>query len=144
MATDAPLATIARLVAATNAHDIEGIVACFAEDYVLEAPAHPQRSFQGTLQVRRNWTRIFASVPDISTRVLRSASDGDTAWTEWEMSGNRRDGGVHLMRGVLIFGISGGLIRWGRFYLEPVEAADGNMDQALQEQLATRAPDEKP
>ena len=116
-----PIATIDRLVCATNEHRIDGIVDCFAEDYTLEAPTAPQRSFRGRDQVRRNWTQIFAAVPDITTRVVRSAVDGDTVWTEWEMSGARRDGAAHLMRGVFIFGISGGLVRWGRMFLSPVE-----------------------
>ena len=116
------LATIERLTRATNAHDVEGLVACFAEDYVLEAPVNPQRSFRGKDQVRRNWTQIFASVPDITTKVVRSAVDDDAVWTEWEMSGTRRDGGAHLMRGVFIFGISEGLLRWGRMFLSAVES----------------------
>ena len=31
--------------------------------------------------------------------VLRSAVAGDTVWSEWEMTGTRRDGTAHLMRG---------------------------------------------
>jgi len=127
---------IERLVRALNEHDIERVVACFAQDYALEAPAHPMRSFRGTEQVRRNWTQIFATVPDISTRVLRSVVDGDAVWTEMEMSGNRRDGGTLLMRGVFIFGVAAGQVRWGRMFLEPVEQSSGDMNALLREQLA--------
>ena len=141
---EGPLATVERLVHATNAHDLERVVACFAEDYVLEAPTHPQRSFRGNQQVRRNWTQIFTGIPDITTRVLRSAIDGDTAWTEWEMSGTRRDGGTHLLRGVFIFGIRSGSIRWGRMFLEPVDASGGDMDGALREQLSKDLSGAKP
>ena len=42
-----PMAAIERLVQATNAHDLEGIVSCFADDYTLEVPFHPARSFRG-------------------------------------------------------------------------------------------------
>jgi ketosteroid isomerase-like protein len=62
---ESPAATIDRLVAATNAHDLDGIVACFADDYALESPLHPARSFKGTEQVRRNWTQILGTVKDI-------------------------------------------------------------------------------
>jgi ketosteroid isomerase-like protein len=120
-ANEDPVVAVERLVRVTNAHDIEGIVECFADDYVLDSPIHPQRSFRGKEQVRRNWTQILAAVPDIAVRVLRSARDGNTAWTEWEMNGTRRDGVAHLMRGVFIFGVSGGLVRWGRMFLEPVD-----------------------
>jgi ketosteroid isomerase-like protein len=138
--SELPLATIERLVRACNAHDLEQLVALFDESYALEAPLHPQRSFSGREQVRRNWTQIFAAVPDLQARVRRSAGEGETVWTEWEMAGTRRDGGAHLMRGVFIFGVTGGKIHWGRMYLEPVDGAGGDMDAALREQLAARAP----
>ncbi len=130
-----PGAAVERLVAATNAHDVEALVACFAVDYALESPAHPQRSFRGVAQVRRNWTQIFAAVPDLEARLLRSAVDGEAVWTEWEMNGTRRDGGAHRMRGVFIFEVTGGVIRSGRMFLEPVEEAGGDMNAALRGHL---------
>jgi ketosteroid isomerase-like protein len=129
------MSTIDRLLGATNAHDLEGIVACFTDDYTLEAPSHPARSFRGKEQVRRNWTQILGAVPDIATRVVRAASDDESVWTEWEMSGTRHDGGRHLMRGVFIFGISDGSIRWGRMFLEPVDESSLDMDGALHAQV---------
>jgi ketosteroid isomerase-like protein len=137
-AKEDPLATIDRLVRATNGHDLEGIVSSFADDYSLEAPLHPARSFRGKEQVRRNWAQILGAVPDIAVRVLRSARDGATAWTEWEMTGTRADGARHLMRGVFIFGVSEGLVRWGRMFLEPVDQAPGDMDDAVRAQVGAR------
>src|SRR4051812_40894700 len=52
---DEPLALVDRLVQATNDHDLDGLVACFAADYENATPAHPARSFRGREQVRRNW-----------------------------------------------------------------------------------------
>jgi ketosteroid isomerase-like protein len=60
-----PAAVVHELLAAINAHDLEAMVALFAEDYVNEWPAHPQRGFRGNEQVRRNWGQIFAGVPDL-------------------------------------------------------------------------------
>jgi ketosteroid isomerase-like protein len=130
-----PVATLERLVRAINGHDLEALVACFADDYVMEAPAHPNHSFRGRQQVRRNWSAIFAAVPDISACVLRTALDGETLWSEWEMSGTRRDGTAHLMRGVFVFGIAAGSVRWSRMFLEPVEVSGGDIDAALRSQL---------
>jgi len=130
--------TVERLLRVTNDHDIEGIVACFAEDYALESPIHPSRSFRGREQVRRNWTQIFGAVPDIATRIVASACNDSVVWTEWEMSGTRRDGARQLMRGVFVFGVSDGAIRSGRMFLEPVDEATDTMDAALREQLANR------
>lgn len=116
---------VRRLARATNDHDLDGIVACFAADYVNETPAHPGRGFVGSEQVRTNWSQILTGVPDISARVLASHADGDTVWSEWEMAGTRRDGAAHLMRGVIIFEVADGVIRAARFYLEPVDLASG-------------------
>jgi ketosteroid isomerase-like protein len=129
------MATIDRLVRATNQHDLGSMAACFSEDYQNETPAHPARGFRGRAQVRRNWEQIFASVPDIHVDVVRSAVKADTAWTEWEMRGTRRDGRSHWIRGVIVFGVNDGAIRWARFYLEPVDESDATVDDAIREQV---------
>ncbi len=135
------VAMIERLCRATNAHDLDAIVACFAPDYRMQAPNHPERSFTGREQVRRNWEQILAAVPDVAVEVLRCAVDGDTIWTEWEHRGTRRDGAVHLMRGVMIFGVAEGLATWLRFYLEPVQQRDGDTDTAVRRAVTpTTAP----
>jgi len=127
---------VERLRDATNDHDLDALVDCFTEDYRNDAPAHPSRGFTGREQVRSNWQQIFAFVPDVQTTVLHRVVDGATVWSEWEMSGTRRDGTTHLMRGVIVFGVrsDGGdaagadlpRAAWARFHLEPVEdpAAD--------------------
>lgn len=135
-----PAAMVERLRVATNAHDLEALVSCFAADYRNETPAHPERGFTGRDQVRRNWEQIFAAVPDVSAVVLRGTVDGDTAWTEWEHRGTRPDGSQHLMRGVVIFGVRNGVAEWARFYLEPVRADGDNADAAVRRHLAAGGP----
>ncbi len=126
-----------RLLGALNAHDLDGLVACFADDYVNETPAHPLRGFRGSEQVRTNWAQIFAGVPDLRAHVPRSTVDGDTLWTEWDMSGTRPDGTALLMRGVVIFGIADQAITSARFYLEPVEETSGDVDAHTRRLLGT-------
>jgi hypothetical protein len=109
---------------------ISTLVSCFAVDYRNETPAHPARGFEGREQVRRNWEQIFAAVPDITVEA-RWVADGDTAWSEWEMRGTRRDGSPHLMRGVIIFGVAADEATWARFYLEPVQEGGDNADAAV-------------
>jgi hypothetical protein len=128
--TDLP-PVIRQLVEATNAHDLDALVACFAADYRNDTPAHPARGFRGAAQVRHNWSQLFAGIPDLTARVLDSAVAGDTAWTEWEMSGTRRDGSAHLMRGVIIFQVVASRITAARFYLEPVEHTSGGVNAAI-------------
>jgi ketosteroid isomerase-like protein len=125
-----------RLLQGANAHDVEALVACFAEEYENQTPAHPARSFRGRGQVRRNWEQIFAFVPDLRVAVSRSAVDGDVLWTEWEMHGTRRDGSAHEMRGVVVFGVRDGVAQWARFYLEPVDLGSGTVDDAVRAQVA--------
>jgi ketosteroid isomerase-like protein len=122
---------VERLRDATNDHDPDGVAACFALDYRNETPAHPQRSFIGRDQVRRNQEKIFAFVPDLTAELLRSSVNGDEIWTEWEHRGTRADGSTHVMRGVVIFGVRDGLACWARFYLEPVESGSGDVDAAI-------------
>jgi ketosteroid isomerase-like protein len=128
-------AIVQRLQRATNEHDLDALVACFAPDYRNETPAHPERGFSGREQVRANWTQIFAAIPDVACEVLRCAIDGDTVWSEWEHRGTRPDGTPHLMRGIVIFGVADGLAAWARFYLEPVQADADTVDQAVRAQV---------
>jgi limonene-1,2-epoxide hydrolase len=124
-----------RLLEATNRHDLEELVGCFAPAFVNETPAHPARSFTGAEQVRRNWAQIFAGVPDLEAEILRRTIDGGTVWTEWEMRGTRVDGSPHLMRGVGIFQVDDGRFSSLRFYLEPVERGGASVDEALREHI---------
>lgn len=126
---------VERLQRATNAHDIDALVACFAEEYENVTPVHPARGFRGRDQVRRNWEQIFANVSDLRAEILGHAVDGDTAWTEWEMRGTRPDGSAHLMRGVIVFGVHDGVARSARFYLEPVDEATTTVDDAVRNQV---------
>ena len=59
------------------------------------------------------------------------AVDGDAVWSEWEMGGTRPDGVPQMLRGVVIFGVSGTQFGWARFYLEPVDADEGGVDAAV-------------
>lgn len=118
--TNDPAALLARLHEATNRHDLEAIVDCFAPDYVNETPAHPARGFIGNEQVRRNWTQILAAIPDVRTRNIRSVIHGDTIWTEQEHTGTRPDGAAHVMRGVVIFTVRDARFSHAAFYVEPV------------------------
>ena len=126
-----PRLLLERLLAAVNGHDLDALVACFDEDDVNVNPAHPQRGFRGSEQVRRNWAQIFAGVPDVHARVLRSAVDGDTLWSEWEMTGARNDGAAFDMRGVFIFGVADDRTKWARMFLEPVEESSGDANALI-------------
>ncbi len=134
-----PVDLVRRLQRAVNDHDLDALVACFGTVYRNETPAHPSRGFSGRDQVRRNWQQIFAAVPDVTAEVLRCSVDGDTVWTEWEHRGTRADGSAHLMRGVVILGVTRSVATWARFYLEPVQDDGTAVDVAVHDQVAPRA-----
>src|SRR2546423_3894561 len=93
---------------AQNAHNIEALVACFAPDYSSEQPAHPDRVFTGNAQVRKNWSSIFASVPDFRAELHDSAVHDDTAWGEFEWRGRGGDGSAGAPRGGIIRAVRNG------------------------------------
>ena len=120
-----------RLVDAVNSHDLPSLVACFAADYRNQTPVHPARGFRGRDQVHRNWTQLFAGIPDIRARVRRSVLRGSTAWTEWQLVGTRPDSTTFEMAGVVIFEVTDDLIQSATFYLEPVEQTSGDVNAAI-------------
>jgi limonene-1,2-epoxide hydrolase len=122
---------LARLVEATNDHDLEAMLECFKPDYRSEQPAHPARAFQGIDQVRKNWSSLMESVPDIHWDVIRTATDETTAWMEARLTGTRHDGTKLDQIGVLVLGISGGHIGWGRLYLSDVESEGADIDETV-------------
>ena len=126
-----PRAVIDRLTAAQNAHDLEGMLACFHEDYRSEQPIYPTRTFQGVDQVRKNWSALLENIPDFHSDVLRSAVDGDTVFVEIHWTGTKTDGTPFEERGALIMGIRDNRIAWGRLYAEEVEREGADIDAVV-------------
>jgi ketosteroid isomerase-like protein len=120
-----------RLLEAMNAHDLEGQLACFNEDYRSEQPAHPARTFSGREQVRENWSRLHESIPDFRAELLRVAVVGDEEWGEWIWRGTKEDGTPLDERGVTIMGIRDGKIAWGRLYFEETEREGADITETV-------------
>jgi ketosteroid isomerase-like protein len=126
--------TIARLQAAVNRHDADGMAALFAPDYRSEQPAHPNRGFGGAEQVAANWSQMFEGVPDLTTEVVAHTTDGLTTWTEWDWRGHHTDGSGFAMRGVTLMGLNDeGLIAWARLYMEVVEQDGAAIAETVQQ-----------
>jgi ketosteroid isomerase-like protein len=119
---------------AAQRHDLDAMVAEFADDYVNTTPNHPERSFTGSKQVRANWSSLFAGIPDLTPEVHDAVVGKDgTVWVEWGSHGTRRDGIPVELAGVAIITVRDGKIAAMRFYLEPVERAAGTVDDAVRE-----------
>lgn len=126
------MAVTTRLRDAMNNHDLEAFLDCFHEDYRSEQPIHPGRGFGGRDQVRANWSAIFSGVGDFAADLVSLCHDESREWSEWRWTGTRQDGGLLDMAGVIIAGVRDGRIAWGRLYVEPVQAAEETIDEAVQ------------
>lgn len=120
-----------QLHTAINQHDLEAMLRCFDPDYRSEQPLHPDRGFDGKAQVRKNWSAIFESFPDLEANLLRHTSDRGTVWSEWHWTAT----GLN-MAGVTLLGVEKDRIVWGRLYMEPVEEDGADIDEAVQRMTA--------
>ncbi len=127
----APQTVLERLHGAQNQHDLEGFVGCFALTYQSEQPVHPDRTFHGNDQVRKNWETVFREMPDFHATLVRSSVSDDAVWAEWHWTGTQVDGRAFDWRGVTIFGVRDGLFVWGRLYMEAVETTGAGIDAAV-------------
>ena len=126
------MAVTTRLRDAMNGHDLEAFLDCFNEDYRSEQPVHPGRGFGGRDQVRANWAAIFSDVDDFAAELISHGQDQGREWSEWRWAGTRQDGSSLDMAGVISLGVRDGRIAWGRLYVEPVQAAEETIDEAVQ------------
>ena len=128
-----PEAVAAALADAMNAHDIDAFVSLFAPDYDSRQPAHPDRAFVGSEQVRTNWSAVFAGVPDFHAELVAATAEADTLWSEWYWHGTHEDGSRMEMAGVIICGVEAGKITWARLYVEPVEQGGEGIAAAVRD-----------
>ena len=89
-------------------------------------------AFVGRAQMRANWEAMFAGVPDFSAEIRRSVQDHATTWTEWRWSGTRTDGQPFDIRGVTLFEIAEDQIVAGWLYMEEVEQARVDIEDAVE------------
>ncbi|KAM3102823.1 nuclear transport factor 2 family protein [Phormidesmis sp. 146-20] len=107
-----------KMEAAINAHDIDAFVNCFIRDFVGEHPVHPEQNLIGAEQVRKNWTALFAQVPDIQAKLITHTIADELGWSEWQWQGNPTNGTELDMRGVVVVGLRENTIAWARLYME--------------------------
>jgi ketosteroid isomerase-like protein len=90
------------IAAAFDRHDLDGIMAHFADDAVFEGPrgAEPWGTrFTGREAVRQGFAARFAGIPDVRYRDDTHLVDGDRGASEWTLSGTTTDGERIEVRG---------------------------------------------
>jgi ketosteroid isomerase-like protein len=93
--TASRLGTLKSLVAAFNAHDLDAIMALFADDAVFEMPRGPDpwgRRFVGRAAVREGLKARFEGLPDVHYGADSHYVDGDMGISQWTVSGTMKNG----------------------------------------------------
>lgn len=96
--------TLKELCAAFNAHDLDRIMACFADDCVLEMPrgSRPWGSrFEGKANVRAALATRFEGLPDVHYGDEEHFVDetAGTGMSKWMLTGTTREGESKKVRG---------------------------------------------
>ena len=83
------------IAAAFDRHDVEAIMAHFADDAVFEGPRGPEpwgTRFVGAEAIREAFAARFAGIPDARYRDDAHFVDGDRGASEWTLSGTTAEG----------------------------------------------------
>jgi steroid delta-isomerase-like uncharacterized protein len=95
-------ATLAAITQAFNDHDVDAVLAFFADDAVFEAPKGPDpwgRRLVGRDQVREGVAARFAGIPDVHYGEDDHWVSGSRGVSEWTLTGTSVDGERIEVRG---------------------------------------------
>lgn len=113
MEHDNAMQMLREIAAAFDRHDLDGIMAHFAEDAVFEGPRGPHpwgQRFVGHDAVRAAFAERFAGIPDIRYQQDEHFVDGDRGASEWTLSGTATDGRRIEVRGCDLWTLRDGRI----------------------------------
>ena len=99
---DDKLEMLRSICAAFDRHDLDGIMAHFADDAVFESPRGPEswgRRIVGKAAVRDAFAGRFSGIPDVRYQDHDHFVDGDRGASEWTLSGTTVDGERIEVRG---------------------------------------------
>ena len=99
---------------AWNSHDLDRLMALFAEDCVFEASAGSSfdgHRFEGAVQVRTAFSEVLAAMPDANWGEGRHhVVADDYGLSEWRLTGTHRDGTRIDVLGCDLLTVHGGRI----------------------------------
>lgn len=110
---DRAMTMIRDIAAAFDAHDLDAIMAHFADDAVFEAPRGPEpwgTRFVGKAAVREGFAARFSGIPDVRYRDDTHFVDGDRGASEWTLSGTTTDGQRLEVRGCDLWTFRDGVV----------------------------------
>jgi ketosteroid isomerase-like protein len=91
-----------QIAAAFDAHDLDGIMARFADDAVFDGPRGSEAwgtRFVGREAIRQAFAARFTGIPDVRYQEDSHFVDGDRGASEWTLSGTTTDGERTEVRG---------------------------------------------
>lgn len=107
------LALLDRFLAAWNARDVDGLMACMAQECAFHASAGPDaegRKFVGRDAVRASYAALFDTFPMAAWTRGSHAVSGDTGLSSWRFVGTNASGQQVDVDGCDIFTFAGDLI----------------------------------
>jgi ketosteroid isomerase-like protein len=110
---DDAIEVLRSVCAAFDRHDLDGIMAHFADDAVFESPRGPDpwgQRFVGKAAVREGFAGRFAGIPDVRYTEDAHFVDGDRGASEWTLSGTSVDGQRIEVRGCDLWTLRDGQI----------------------------------
>jgi len=96
------LDVLERMLDGFNRHDLDAIMALFANECVFEAPRGPDpwgRRFEGRAAVREGLAARFTGIPDVSYEGHGDFVSGERGVSEWTLRGTTVDGERLEVRG---------------------------------------------
>ena len=122
------LRCLEELTEAFNAHDLDRVMACFAEDCELDMPRGRQpwgTRAKGKPEVRRLLATRFEGTPDVHYGNAEHFVDGATGISKWTLSGTTPQGEKIEVNGCDFYTFRDGLAVRKDSYWKIVEPAQG-------------------
>jgi len=110
---DNAIRMLQEIASAFDRHDLDGIMAHFADDAVFEGPRGPDKwgtRFVGHDQVRDAFAARFAGIPDIRYQEDDHFVDADRGASEWTLSGTTTGGERIEVRGCDLWTLRAGKV----------------------------------
>ena len=110
---DEAMLMLKAITTAFDEHDIDGIMAHFAEDPVFEGPRGTEpwgTRFVGREAIREAFAARFAGIPDARYEHDAHFVDGDRGASEWTLSGTTTEGQSIEVRGCDLWTIRDGRV----------------------------------
>ena len=115
MSTSPPtVGTLQAFLAAFNDHDVDAVMAFFADDCIFDAPRGPApggRHLVGKTNVREGIQARFDGIPDVHYDEDRHWVCGERGVSEWTLRGTDVSGSPVEVRGCDLFEFRDGKIR---------------------------------